>query len=332
MPRQQNAQRHQKLNDATFAGVLRGLGSIFSSVYAAIHKLKKKVYKAGKRLLYVKRNKAISLKNTTSKVGIEVQQLFLKGLYLDFQDSPDDEEDTRRSQEYMNDLEEEYQARALLAKSKKFFEKGTQRFSNAKVTDQTECHKCGKKDHFSRDYWSKTSVPLYQSTFQPKILHSSDQKPKPRHTKDFEAKYNKVKAKLALLKEVSPDENEITEVKALMALADEERVSVGKASARNGEWIKISMKKHVNTKILKEIQNFINELKELTSITKAWLNSSNKVIQLDNSEVSITVSNKPKLSEAEDSTLSNHDTGKHPLPPLEKLTGAEFDSGSKTIK
>ncbi|GKD68093.1 hypothetical protein Tco_1322183, partial [Tanacetum coccineum] len=36
----------------------------------------------------------------------------------DFQDSLDDEEDTRSSQEYINDLEEQYQARALLAKSK----------------------------------------------------------------------------------------------------------------------------------------------------------------------------------------------------------------------
>ncbi|GJX76745.1 zinc finger, CCHC-type containing protein [Tanacetum coccineum] len=49
------------------------------------------------------------------------------------------------SHEYLNDLEEEYQARALLAKSKRFFKKGTQRFSSAKATDQTECHKCGKK-------------------------------------------------------------------------------------------------------------------------------------------------------------------------------------------
>ncbi|GKE61667.1 hypothetical protein Tco_1512034, partial [Tanacetum coccineum] len=48
--------------------------------------------------------------------------------------------------------------------------------------------------------------------------------------------------------------------------------------------------------------------------------------------VSITGSNKLKLSEAEDFTLSNHDTGKHPLPPLEKLTGAELVSGPKTIK
>ncbi|GKC43591.1 hypothetical protein Tco_1061313 [Tanacetum coccineum] len=45
-----------------------------------------KVYKAGKRLLYIKRNKAISLGNVTSKVGIEVHQLSLKGLYLILRD------------------------------------------------------------------------------------------------------------------------------------------------------------------------------------------------------------------------------------------------------
>ncbi|GJX36574.1 pleiotropic drug resistance protein 1-like protein, partial [Tanacetum coccineum] len=169
--------------------------------------------------------------------------------------------------EYMNDLEEEYQARALLAKSKRFFKNDTQRFSSAKATYQTECHTCGNKGHFARDCWSKTSVPSYQSPFQPKLLYSSEHKPEPRHTKDFEAKYNKVKAKLAPLK-VSFDDNEVTEVKALMALADEERVSVGKESAR------------YNTpcfRILKENQNLRNELKELTSITEAWLNSSNKV-------------------------------------------------------
>ncbi|GJU30419.1 hypothetical protein Tco_1174008 [Tanacetum coccineum] len=196
----------------------------------------------------------------------------------DSQDSPDDEEDIRSSQEYMNDLEEEYQARAPLAKSKRFFKKGL-------------------------------------------IVESYDW--------DEE--------------EVSSDDNEVPEVKALMALADEERVSVSKESARNVEWIKISMKmvhtllemednddiksfldylcidlnyvkeqrnnlmskhrnlvqelntckeqllvlkqakldlltmQHVNTEILKEIQNLRNELKELTFITEAWLNSSNKV-------------------------------------------------------
>ncbi|GKC95819.1 hypothetical protein Tco_1161261 [Tanacetum coccineum] len=109
----------------------------------------------------------------------------------DFQDSPDDEEDTRSSQEYMNDLEEEYQARSLLVKSK-------------------------------RDYWSKTSVLSYRSPFQPKLIDSSEHKPEQRHTKDFEAKYNKDE------EELSSNDNEVTEVKALMALADEEKASVGK--------------------------------------------------------------------------------------------------------
>ncbi|GJY21281.1 hypothetical protein Tco_0393847 [Tanacetum coccineum] len=305
------------------------------------------------------------------------------------------------------------------------------------------------------------------------LLYSSKHKLERRRTKDFKAKYNKVKAKLSLLsssasapssssgknksliaelydwdkEEVLSNDNEVTEVKALMELAVEERVSVGKESANNCEWVKISIQKahtlleiednndrnsfldylcidlnyveeqrnnllskhrnlihelntckeqllvlkqakldlltmqHVNTEILKENQKLRNELKELTSIIEAWLNSSNKFNQCiseqiptqkrkilginqltedtsssgpkdlvfvkslaDNSEVSITGSNKPKLSKTEDSTLSNPDTATDydsadessvcstPFPPLEKLTGAEHVSGPKTIK
>ncbi|GKC94168.1 hypothetical protein Tco_1159610 [Tanacetum coccineum] len=81
-------------------------------------------------------------------VGIEPQfkNIILNGPYVpmtagvrkpeaqltDFQVSPDDEEDTRSSQEYMNDLEMEFHERALLAKSKRFFKKGTQRLNGAK--------------------------------------------------------------------------------------------------------------------------------------------------------------------------------------------------------
>ncbi|GKF81313.1 hypothetical protein Tco_0239915 [Tanacetum coccineum] len=133
---------------------------------------------------------------------------------------------------------------------------------------------------------------------------------------------------------------------------------------------------HVNTEILKENQNLRNELKELTSTTETWLNSSNiseqiptqkkKILGIDqltkdtsssgpkdlvfikssadNSEMTITGSNKPKLSGVKDSTMSNHDTVTDydsadessvcstPLPPFEKLTGAEPVSGPKTIK
>ncbi|GJU80736.1 retrovirus-related pol polyprotein from transposon TNT 1-94 [Tanacetum coccineum] len=147
----------------------------------------------------------------------------------DFQDSPDDEEDARSSQEYMNDLEE-YQARTLLAKSKRFFKKGTQRFSGAKATDQTECHKCGRKCHFARDCFSKTLVPSYESPFQTKLFQSSEHKPKLKHTKDFKAKYNKVKAKLALLSSsTSASNSSLGKNKSLIAETyewDEEKVSL----------------------------------------------------------------------------------------------------------
>ncbi|GJR58791.1 retrovirus-related pol polyprotein from transposon TNT 1-94 [Tanacetum coccineum] len=340
----------------------------------------------------------------------------------DFQDSPDDEEDTRSSHE----------------------------ISSAKATNQTECHKCGKKGHFARDCWSKASDPSYQSPFQPKPLSSSQHKPELRPTKEFEAKYNKVKAKLALLsssalasiaatvtnkgliakacewdeEEVSSDDNEIVEVKVLMELAEENDV-VSKEGARNGEWVKISMRKvhtllemednddiktyldylcidlnyveeqrnnllskhidlvhelnackeqllvlkqekldfltmhHVNTEILKDNKNLRTELKELTAITKTWLNSSNKLM--------IQKCPYLVLSEAEGFILPNHNTGRilptesqrnttgplvavtdssaieydstdessvcsTPLPPLKKLDGAEPISGPKTIK
>ncbi|GJX67814.1 putative reverse transcriptase domain-containing protein [Tanacetum coccineum] len=323
----------------------------------------------------------------------------------DFQDSPDDEEDTRSSHEYLNDLDEEYQAKALLAKSK-----GSSKRVLKGLAMQRQLTKLNAINVARRVILQETAGQKHQ------FLHIT--------------KYNKVKAKLALFsssgsapssssgknkgliaetydwdeEEVSSNDNEVTEVKALMAFTDEERISVGKESANNGEWVKISIQKHVNTKILKENQNLRNELKELISITEAWLNSSNKVnhciseqistqkkkilgidqlsedtsssrpkdpvfvkSSADNSDVSITGCNKPKLSGAKDLTLSNHDTSKvpsnesqrnttdhsvvvfdssvtdydsadessvcsTPLPPLEKLTDVEPVSGPKTIK
>ncbi|GJR80701.1 hypothetical protein Tco_0151486 [Tanacetum coccineum] len=68
-------------------------------------------------------------------------------------------------------------------------------------------------------------------------------KPELRPTKDFEAKYNKVKAKMALL--MSSDDNEMVEVKVLMTLA-EENDAISKEGARNGEWVKIFLRKCVD--------------------------------------------------------------------------------------
>ncbi|GKG05141.1 hypothetical protein Tco_0325227, partial [Tanacetum coccineum] len=114
----------------------------------------------------------------------------------------------------------------------------------------------------------------FQPKFTPKLIqssqHAQSSQGEPKPQKDYKAKYKKMKAKLALLKasppvsrsskpfqsknkglvaetfdwdeeEVSDDEEE-TQVKVLMALADDE-LSVGKNHAHNGEWIDITMKK-----------------------------------------------------------------------------------------
>ncbi|GJV97764.1 retrovirus-related pol polyprotein from transposon TNT 1-94 [Tanacetum coccineum] len=168
--------------------------------------------------------------------------------------------------------------------------------------------------------------------------------------------------------DVSSDDNEMTEVKVILALADDENVVVGKESTRNGEW-------HVNTKILKENKNLRIELKELTAITETWLNSYDKVNQciseqissqkkrmlgvdqltkdsssygktdlvcvkssVEDIKVSILGIERPWLSEAEGFILPNHDIADESsvcstlLPPLEKLAGAEPVSRPKTIK
>ncbi|GKA25157.1 hypothetical protein Tco_0711190 [Tanacetum coccineum] len=184
----------------------------------------------------------------------------------DFQDYPDYEEDTRSSHEYLNDLEEEYQARALLAKSKRFFKKALKGSAVQKQLTKLNATNVARKH-----------------------------KPELRPSNDFEAKYNKVKAKLALLKEVSSDDNEMVEVKLLMALAGEND-AISKEGARNGELMKISMRK-------------LLDQKSPTGVERPW------------------------LSEAEGFTLPNHDTVcSTPIPLLKKLDGAEPVSGPKTIK
>nr|GEY13737.1 retrovirus-related Pol polyprotein from transposon TNT 1-94 [Tanacetum cinerariifolium] len=268
----------------------------------------------------------------------------------DFQDSPDNEEDTRGSHEYLNDLEEEYQARALLAKSKRFFKKGTQRFSSAKATDQTECYKCGKKCHFARDYWSKTLVPSYQSPFKLKPLSSSQHIPELRSTKDFEAKYNKAKDKMALLsssalaskavtvknkcliaeayeldeEKVSSDDNEMVEVKVLIDLAVE-KDAISKEGARNSEWVKISIRKRIL-----RVDQLTKDPSSSRQKDLVFVKSS-----ADDTKVSIPGVERPWLSKVEAPDYDSADESSvcsNSLPPLKKLDGAKPICGLMTIK
>ncbi|GJT39287.1 hypothetical protein Tco_0939152 [Tanacetum coccineum] len=251
-------------------------------------------------------------------------------LNVDFQDSHDDEEDTRSNHEYLNYLEKEYQARSLLAKSKRFFKKGTQRH-----------------------------------------------KPELRPTKDFEAKYNKINAKLALLSSSAsaPNSSSGKLINGMKKKCHQMKMNQLKSKLSwhllMNKWFLLAKKvptmcitEQIPTQKKKILG--IDQLTEDTSSSRpkdlVFVNSS-----ADNSNVSITSSNKPRLSEAEDSTLTNHDTGKvssnesqrnttdplvvvsdslatdydsvdeslvcsTPLPLLEKLAGAKPITGPKTIK
>ncbi|GJR39629.1 retrovirus-related pol polyprotein from transposon TNT 1-94 [Tanacetum coccineum] len=103
--------------------------------------------------------------------------------------------------------------------------------------------------------------------------------------------------------EVSSDDNEIVEVKILMALA-KENDAVSKEVARNGEWVKISMRKDTGRILLAESQR--NTIDHLVVVTDSL------AIEYDSADESSVCST--------------------PLPPLKKLDGAEPIFGSKTNK
>ncbi|GJT59090.1 retrovirus-related pol polyprotein from transposon TNT 1-94 [Tanacetum coccineum] len=236
----------------------------------------------------------------------------------------------------------------------------------------------------------KLQFPHINYPFNQNLSIPLSKKPKIRPTKDFEAKYNKVKAKLALLsssasaskaatiknkgpiaeayewdkEEVSPDDNEIVEVKLLVL------------KQAKLDFLTMS---HVNTEILKENKNLRIELKELTAITETWLNRSYKVNQCiseqipfqkkrilgvdqltedpsssgqkdlvfvksstDNTKVSIPDVQRPWLSEAEGFILPNHDTGRilpaesqrnttDPSVVVTDSSATEYDSADESL-
>ncbi|GKB88288.1 retrovirus-related pol polyprotein from transposon TNT 1-94 [Tanacetum coccineum] len=86
----------------------------------------------------------------------------------------------------------------------------------------------------------------FQPKFTPKLIqssqHAQSSQSEPKIQKDYKVEYKKMKAKLALLEEEVFDDEEMTHVKVLIALADDE-LAVGKNHARNGKWIDITMRK-----------------------------------------------------------------------------------------
>ncbi|GJR20017.1 retrovirus-related pol polyprotein from transposon TNT 1-94 [Tanacetum coccineum] len=263
---------------------------------------------------------------------------FSNNVIQDFQENSDDEVDERSSEEYLRDLDIEYHERALLANSKRFI-KRRNNFSGQKANENTECYKCGNKGHFARDCFSKTSKPSYKSPvnnyssvskgfqpkFTPKLIQSSSNSNSQadlKFQKDYKAEYKKMKAKLALLEAKVSDEEEVTHVKVLMALADDE-LTVGESHARNGEWVDITIRK-------------VNTLLSMDEDADYWverLNPDRKLPNFNTGRILVPKSQVVNKSLESTETLNTPESSKDskaesltPLPPLKNLQGASPSS------
>ncbi|GJV40192.1 retrovirus-related pol polyprotein from transposon TNT 1-94 [Tanacetum coccineum] len=226
----------------------------------------------------------------------------------------------RSSEEDLRYLDIEFHERALLENSKPFIKKRNN-LSGQKANENTECFKCGKKGHFAKDCFSKMSEPSYKS---PVTGYSSG-------SKDYKAEYKKMKAKLSLLEASSSTsqtpktfqpknrglvaktfdwdkeevfDEEVTQFKVLMALADDE-LTVGKNHARNGKWVDITMRKVERLNPDSKLPNF-NTGRILVPESQV-MNASLKPMETSTNPES------SKDSEAESLT---------PLPLLKTLQGA----------
>ncbi|GJU91493.1 hypothetical protein Tco_1303916 [Tanacetum coccineum] len=184
----------------------------------------------------------------------EVPEPKKKLMGSDFQENSNDETDERSSEEYLRDLELEFHERALLANSKCFMKR--KKNYSQKANEDTE---------LSKGFQPNFTTKLIQSS-----QHAQSSQSEPKFQKDYKAEYKKMKDKLALLeaspstyqspkpfqtknkglvaetfdwnKEEVSDDEEMTQGKVLMALADDE-LSMGKNHACNGKWIDITIKK-----------------------------------------------------------------------------------------
>nr|GEY98684.1 retrovirus-related Pol polyprotein from transposon TNT 1-94 [Tanacetum cinerariifolium] len=151
------------------------------------------------------------------------------------------------------------------------------------------------------------------------------------------------------------DDNEMVEVKVLMALAEENN-AVSKEGVRNGERVKISMRKIYTLLEMEENNdrkvcldylcidlNYVEEQRGVDQLTEDPSNLGLKDLvfvksSADDTKVIIPGVERTWLSEAEDFILPKNDTADEssvcsiPLPPLKKLDGTEPISGPKTIK
>nr|GEV09619.1 hypothetical protein [Tanacetum cinerariifolium] len=143
---------------------------------------------------------------------------FSNNVIHDFQENSDDEVDERSSEKYLRDLDIEFHEKALLANSKRFT-KRRDNFSSQKANENIECYKCGKKDYKAEYKKMKAKLALLEEN------PSTSQTPKTLQPKNK----GLVAETFDWNEEEVLDDEEVTQIKVLMALADDE-LTVGKKS------------------------------------------------------------------------------------------------------
>nr|GEX42333.1 retrovirus-related Pol polyprotein from transposon TNT 1-94 [Tanacetum cinerariifolium] len=203
-----------------------------------------------------KRNK--SLISTTPLLSA----FFSTSIVQDFQDSPDDEEDTRSSHKYLNDLEEEYQARSLLAKSKRFFKRVL-------------------KEEVSSDDNETVEVKVLMELAKYNDAVSKEGAINASKASMVKNKGLIVEAYAWDEEEVSSDDNEMVEVKVLMELA-KDNDDVSKEGARNGEWALLEDLALYDNKIWNDLRDFTNPVKVISLPQDVLSTFDRHLIELEN--------------------------------------------------
>nr|GEY06875.1 hypothetical protein [Tanacetum cinerariifolium] len=142
---------------------------------------------------------------------------FSNNVIQDFHENSDDEVDERSSEEYLRDLDVEYQERALLPNLKRFIKRRSN-FSSQKANENTKCYKCGKKDYKAEYKKMKAKLALLEAS-----------RLSPQNPKTLQPNNKRLVAKIFDWdeEEVSDDED-VTQVKKLMALAADDDLTIGK--------------------------------------------------------------------------------------------------------
>ncbi|GJU89568.1 retrovirus-related pol polyprotein from transposon TNT 1-94 [Tanacetum coccineum] len=116
----------------------------------------------------------------------------------------------KTSNEFMANLNADYQERGLLANQKRFYKRSRRVGLARKPIDKSKkaCFTCGKLGHFQKDFPSnKISTPSYPSSntsfnkpkpYTPSFTQNSSQNIR-NHQKDYKGKYKGLKAKMVVL-------------------------------------------------------------------------------------------------------------------------------------